>query len=163
MPTIEFQNGFLCGLVATGVCLGSNGSGGGFPDGSNLTVINCDYHRGDIGDCVNYLEIDRFNIVFSSWEYYVPDSGIVVIGRFNLEDWDDFSGTKPQAILKIVADEKVIYEGDIYEYFGVNHSDILEHMKCFSYKSSFEISAKRLNLTDAMALELYNTCIISTE
>ncbi|MEG0326825.1 MAG: hypothetical protein RR618_09920 [Cellulosilyticaceae bacterium] len=163
MPTIEFQNGFLCGLVATGVSLGNNEGSGGFPDGSTLTVINCDYYRGDIGDCVNYLEIDKFNTVFSSGPYYTPKSGVVVIGRFYLDDWDDFSGTRAEAILKIVTDEKVVYEGDIYEYFGVEYSDTLEKMKCFSYKSSFEISAKRLNLTDAMALELYDTFIISTE
>lgn len=161
MATVEFQKGFVCGLVATGAAFGD--TGGGFPGGSTLKVVNCDYYRGDIGDCVNYLELDKFKTVFSSWAYYAPTSGIVAIGRFNLEDWDDFSGTRPQAILKIVADGKIIYEGDIYKYFGVDYSDTLENMKCFSYKSSFDISAKRLNLTDAMALELYETCIISTE
>lgn len=56
-----------------------------------------------------------------------------MIGRFYLDDWDDFSGRRAEAILKIVADEKVVYEGDIYEYFGVEYSDTLEKMKCFSY------------------------------
>ncbi len=160
MASIDFQNGLLCGLFINGLSLGGNSGDEELPDGKILTVVNCDYYRGDWGHCVAYLNPDTFERVLSSGVYYAPDSGIVVIGSFQLQDWDDWSDTRPEAILKITADGAVIYEGDIYEYFKVSHSQTLEISKAFSYKSSFSIEAKRTNLTDSMALELYQTCII---
>ncbi|MHC1747352.1 MAG: hypothetical protein AB9856_03065 [Cellulosilyticaceae bacterium] len=53
----------------------------------------------------------------------------------------------------------MIYEGDIYEYFEGESS--VEIMKAFKYETSFEIAAKRLNMTDGLALELYNTIIMT--
>lgn len=37
---------------------------------------------------------------------------------------------------------------------------IVSPSKAFKYKNSFDISAKRLNLTDSMTLEIYQTQII---
>lgn len=35
-------------------------------EASLMGILYYDYYRGDIGDYVNYLEIDKFNTVFSS-------------------------------------------------------------------------------------------------
>lgn len=161
MSEIDFQNGFLCGLTAMGIPIedGDSTPGGGeLPDLDTLTFVNCDYYRGDFEHGVNYLSMDYYVTIFSSKHYYVPENGgIVMMGNWMLMDWDSWD-EDPLAILRITVDGAVIYEGDVWDYFG--DYDILKYAKAFHYNKSFDISAKRLNLTDSMSLEIGQTIIM---
>jgi len=59
--------------------------------------------------------------------------------------------------MRITADSKVIFEGEVAEFFP---ETTVKKVRGFAYEKSFVIEAKRLNLTDNMALELYQTMII---
>lgn len=156
MVQSDFEQGFLSALSSFGI----KGEGGnnGLPDIHTLTLVNCDYYRGGLGEGAAYLSDSAYNSVFSSGFDYVPQKGgVVMMGRYQLLDWDDWSDVTPRAMIKITADNIVIYEGEVPHYFP---SKTLDKAKIFSYKSSFNIEAKRLNLTDSMALEIYSITII---
>lgn len=166
ISNIDFQNGFLCGLTAMGIPIDGGGElpvdpppgGGELPDLDTLTFVNCDYYRGDFEHGVNYLNMDYYVTIFSSKHYYVPDNGgIVMMGAYQLMDWDSWD-EDPMALLKITVDGVVIYEGDVWDYFETY--DILKRAKVFRYKNSFDISAIRLNGSDSMSLEIFQTMII---
>lgn len=167
MPSIEFQNGFLCGLAAMGIPIDSGTGGGGepgaLPDISQFNVVNCEYYSGDFEHCVNYLRSNTYRTILSSEAYYLPSSGIVLIGGWDLADWDDWSGATPKAMLKIEVDGKILYEGSAANYFDPDGriSTIITPAKAFNYNQSFNISAKRLNLTDGMFMQLYYVYVIS--
>lgn len=132
--------------------------GGELPDLSSLRIVNCDYYRGDISHGVAYLNEHTYSTVFTSSHYYVPkNGGIVMMGAWELIDWDSWD-EEARALLKITVDGEIIYEGEVYDYF--EDYSIVSPSKAFKYKNSFDISAKRLNLTDSMALEIYQTQII---
>ncbi|QEH69358.1 hypothetical protein [Cellulosilyticum sp. WCF-2] len=156
MSMQDFDMGFLSTLMSFGI---SNGeSSGGLPDMSTLLFVNCAYYSGDLGEGSNYLYADSYVPIFSSGFSYIPKKGgIVMMGSYQLEDPDDYSGETPMAMLKITVDDKVIFEDDITAYFP---DPIVEKVRGFSYQNSFKIEAKRLNLTDSMGLQLYQTMII---
>jgi len=167
MSNIDFQNGFLCGLTAMGIPIGGDEEpgedpqpgDGELPDLDTLTLVNCSYYRGDFEHGVNYLKKGYYVTIFSSKHYYVPkNGGIVMMGNWMLIDWDYWGDDYPMAVLKITVDGEIIYEGDIYDYFG--DEEILKYAKAFRYNQSFDISAKRLNLTDSMSLEIGQTIIM---
>lgn len=152
----DFDVGFLSTLMSFGISSGSSSSG--LPDMNTLIFVNCAYYSGEFGEGSNYLSADTYVPIFSSGFTYVPQKGgIVMLGAYQLEDPDDYSGETPMAMLKITVDNKVIFEDDITAYFP---SPIVEKVKGFAYQSSFKIEAKRLNLTDGMSLQLYQTMII---
>jgi len=133
--------------------------GGELPDLAALTIVNCDYYRGDSEHGVNFLNKSSYVTIFSSKHYYVPKkSGIVMMGGWQLMDWEYWGDDEPRAMLKITADGTVIYEGEVFDYF--EDYSVVENAKAFSYKNSFDISAKRLNLTDNMSLEIYQTMVM---
>lgn len=152
----DFDRGFLTALASFGI--GGGESGASLPDINTLVFVNCAYYTGDIGEGSAYLNESSYSTVFSSGFSYVPKKGgIVMMGSYQLQDWDDYSGETPQAMLKITADNMVLFEGEVTVFFP---STTVEKVRAFSYQSSFKIEAKRLNLTDSMALELYQTMII---
>ncbi len=166
MPSIDFQNGFLCGLAAMGIPIDS-GQGGGtepgaLPDISQFNVVNCEYYSGDFEHCVNYLRLNTYRTILSSNAYYLPSSGIVLIGGWDLADWDSW-GDDPRAMLKITVDGAVIYEGLAQNYFDPQNNGSLYNnpVKAFNYKTSFNISARRLNLSDEMFMQLHYVYVIS--
>lgn len=167
MQSKDFNKGLAIGLVLAGIVFENTDTGGGaggqLPDGSRLKIVNCDYYRGSAGHGVAYLNDYSFSTVFSSDVRYAPKSGIVIMGAFDLTDWDNWGGTRAEAVLRIIIDGETHYEGDVYRYFKASYSrEPLKEMKAFSYKDWFIIEAKRLNLSDSMALEIYRTCIIET-
>ena len=159
MAQSDFEQGFLTALSSFAIKgEGGGSSDGGLPDRSNLRFINCDYFRGSTGEGLAYLSDTRYNSVFSSSFDYVPSYGaIVMMGSYQLVDWDDTSGETPRAMMRITADNVVIYEGEVSSYFD---KTTVEKARAFNYKETFNIEAKRLNLTDSMCLEIYSTAII---
>ncbi len=153
---LDFEQGFLNALATFGISGESSTSV--LPELSQLIFVNCAYYTGGLGEGSSYLNDKSYVTVFSSRFNYVPKKGgIVLMGAYQLEDWDYWGNEKPQAMLKITADNKIIFEGNIIEFFT---SKTPEKPRAFSYQSSFNIEAKRLNLTNGMALELYQTMII---
>lgn len=153
----SFSNGFLSTLALFGI--GEQGSGSiSLPDISKLTFVNCGYYTGDIGEGACYLSNTTYRTVFSSKFNYIPkNGGIVMMGSYQLEDWEDYSGATPRAMMRITADNQIIFEGEVTEYFS---DTTVKEVRVFSYEKAFKIEAKRLNLTNNMALELYQTMII---
>lgn len=138
--------------------IGGNATSTVLPDMSKLMFVNCNYYTGDIGEGVSYLsDIDYFSVFSSIFSYIPPKGGIVMMGSYQLEDWEDYSGLSPRAMLRITADDQVVFEGEITEFFS---DTTVKEVRAFTYKESFNIEAKRLNLTDSMTLELYQTMII---
>ena len=163
MPSIDFQNGFLCGLAAMGVPIGNSQSSSGYlPDISKFNIVNCEYYCGDLEHCVNYLRLNSYSTILTSRHGYIPDSGIVLIGGWDLADWDDW-GDDPKAMLKVEADGKVLFDGLAQNYFDPNNNGSLKcnPVKAFNYTQSFNISARRLNLSDGMFMQLYYVYVIS--
>lgn len=153
----DFSTGFLSALASFGISSGDGGMSG-LPDMNTLTFVNCARYTGDIGEGASYLSATAYNTVFSSRFSYIPrKGGIVIMGAYQLEDWEDFGGGTPRAILRITADNVVIFEGEVTGFFP---SKIPANPRTFAYQSSFNIEAKRLNMTDGMALELYQTMIV---
>lgn len=125
---------------------------------SSLVFVNCAHYTGDIGEGVSYLNTVSYASVFSSRFSYVPQKGgIVMMGSYQLQDWEYWGPIVPRAMMRITADEQVIFEGEVTEYFPAT---TVKEVRAFAYESSFNIEAKRLNLTDNMALELYQTMIV---
>ena len=152
----DFDMGFISALAS--FAIGAPSGGGGLPQIATLCFVNCDYYRGDYGHCANYLTDTEYSSILSSSLSYIPKKGgIVMIGTYQLEDWDDYSGETPRAIIRITVDGKVIVEQEVATFFT---SKYLKEAKLFSYKSTFNIEAKRLNLTDSMSLEFYQTQVI---
>lgn len=132
--------------------------GGELPDLSEVSIVNCDYYRGDFEHGVNYLKKDYYVTIFKSSHYYVPkNGGIVMMGNWMLMDWDSWKDD-PIALIKVTVDGEVTFEGDVWDYFG--DETTLDYAKSFSYKNSFNISAKRLNGSDSMSLEISHTMIM---
>ena len=153
----DFSTGFLSALASFGISSGGGGTSG-LPDMSTLTFVNCAYYTGDFGEGASYLSATDYNTVFSSGFSYIPrKGGIVMMGAYQLEDWEDYEGGTPRAMLRITADNVVIFEGEITSFFS---SKIPDNPRVFAYQNSFSIEAKRLNMTDGMALELYQTMIV---
>lgn len=126
---------------------------------SQLVFVNCAYYSGDIGEGASYLSDTTYYSVFSSKFEYIPQKGgIVMMGSYQLQDWEYFDDEIiPRAMMRITADNQVIFEGEVTEFFPETN---VKEVRAFSYKKNFDIEAKRLNLTDNMALELYQTMII---
>lgn len=151
-----WNNGFLEALALFGV--GDAASVEALPDISQLVFVNCAYYTGDFEEGMNYLNAESYVTIFSSKFSYIPQKGgVVMMGAYQLIDWGDYSGVVPRALLRITADDKVIFEGEVSTYFS---RTVEKNVKPFSYKRSFRIEAKRLNLSDGMTLELYKTLII---
>lgn len=153
----ELSQGFISALTLFGI--GERVSiNTGLPDMSKLIFVNCGYYTGNIGEGTNYLSDTTYCTVFSSCFAYIPkNGGIVMLGSYQLVDWEDDSGATPRAMLRITADEQLIFEGEITDYFS---DTTVTEVSAFSYEKTFKIEAKRLNLTNNMALELYQTMII---
>lgn len=91
------------------------GGDGELPDLDTLSIVNCDFYRGDFGHGVNYLNMDYYVTIFSSKHYYVPENGgIVMMGACQLMDWDSWGGDYPMATFKITVYGAVIYQGDVW-------------------------------------------------
>lgn len=152
----DFDQGFLSALASFGI--GKKQEAVNLPDMSKLVFINCAYHTGDIGEGTCYLSQTTYRTVFSSKFSYIPKKGgIVLMGSYQLVDWEYFGDIVPRAMMRITADSKVIFEGEVAEFFP---ETTVKKVRGFAYEKDFAIEAKRLNLTDNMALELYQTMII---
>ena len=165
MPSVEFQNGFLCGLTAMGIPIDSGQGGsepGVLPSISQFKVVNCERYSGDFEHSLNYLRLDEYRTILSSDAYYISSPGIVIIGGWLLIDFDDNSDN-PLAMVKIVVDGTILFEGLAWDYFDPENEGTIaiNPAKTFNYTNSFNISAKRLNLSDSMVLQLYYVYAIS--
>lgn len=155
----DFNMGFLSALTTFGI--GSSSNTGESPNQSTLIFVNCEVYTGNIGEGAAYLSDTTYHSVFSSIFPYVPSKGgIVMMGSYQLEDWEYFGNIKPRAMMRITADEEMIFEGEVTEFFP---EKTVKEVRAFTYKKSFNIEAKRLNLSENMALELYQTMIMGYE
>ncbi len=152
----DFSMGFMTALAFFGI--GSASETSGLPDQSTLTFVNCGHYTGDIGEGVSNLSDTTYYSVFSSIYHYIPSKGgIVMMGSYQLQDWEYFGSIQPRAMMRITADDEVIFEGEVTEFFP---EETVKEVRAFTYKKTFNIEAKRLNLSENMALELYQTMII---
>ncbi|MBP3887719.1 MAG: hypothetical protein J6F30_08745 [Cellulosilyticum sp.] len=160
MSDIEFKNGFLCGLLGTalGISLSSGGnsvSNGKLPSLENLKIVNLEAYD----NVATYLNISSYTTVIASDFSYMPSQGYIIIGGYDLYDFEgDDWWTTPEADLRIIIDGETKYEGDSTEFFGYNI--IFDPPKTFQYKSSFEIAARRRNMSDGMQILLRETMIV---
>ena len=157
MDDIAYKNGFLCGLLATGIEIGGGSSG----SGSNeelpaIDCLKCISLRG-YNNATTSLQT-TYKTVISSQLSYMPKQGYVSIGGYDLHDFESFEWwDMPEATLKVTADGVVLFEGSMWDYF----EDVSVQPPCmFQYNSSFEVMAKRENMTDGMEFSLLNTMII---
>ena len=154
---MEFDTGFLTALSLFGIGEASSNATG-LPDINKLVFVNCAYYSSGFGEGSNYLNDAEYVLIFSSIYNYVPKKGgIVIMCAYQLEDWDYDGDEEARAIMKITVDNKIIFENEITEFFA---EKIPQKPRAFSYQSSFKIEAKRINLTNGMTLELYQTMII---
>ena len=152
----DFNMGFMTALASFGI--GSASEASGLPDQSTLTFVNCGHYTGDIGEGAANLSDVKYTSVFSSRYYYVPSKGgIVMMGSYGLEDFEYFGDIVPRAMMRIIVDGEVIFEGEVTEFFP---EETVKEVTAFTYKQTFDIQAKRLNLSDNMALMLPQTMII---
>lgn len=161
MSEIEFKNGFLCGLIGTGIGIGGSSAGGEsgptdkLPSLDRLTIVNIDGYD----KVTTKLNETSYTTVISSGFAYVPKQGYVMIGGYMLIDLSaDMPWLSAEADLRVTVDGKCLFEGDIEEYF--DYDTTFERAKTFQYKNSFEIAAKRRNMSDEMQLSLEDTMIV---
>lgn len=161
MSDIEFKNGFLCGLIGTGLGIGDSSDGGEsgttekLPSLDKLTIVNINGYD----KVTTKLRKTGYTTVISSGFAYVPKKGYVMIGGYMLVDLtSDEWWLGAEADLRVTVDGKCLYEGDIQEYFG--YDTVFEQAKTFQYQNSFEIAAKRRNMSDEMQLSLEDTMIV---
>ena len=158
MNDIEFKNGFLCGLLGTGLGIGGGSSNGGSSDKlpalDSLIIINLNGY-GNVG---TYLKASSYTTVISSKFSYVPSQGYIMIGGYTLYDYegDDWWST-PQANIKLTIDDQLIFEGDTTEFF---YDATMNPAQTYQYTSNFEIAAKRRNMSDGMKILLMETMIV---
>ena len=75
--------------------------------------------------------------------------------QYNFEE-DDWSSS-PRANVRITVDGQVVFEGETWELF----EDVtVNPPMVYQYQSSFDLVAKRLNLSDGMKIQLKETMII---
>ena len=158
MNDIDFKNGFLCGLLATGLKIGGDGSAGGesmLPTLETLDIINLFYYK----NAITYLKEDKYTPLISTNFSYMPKEGYVSIGGLELYDFEgDDWWSDPEADIKITVDDEVVYEGDSWEFF--DYETLLGTPKTYKYSSNFEFAAKRRNMSDGMQMELRNSVIV---
>lgn len=157
MSDIEFKNGFLCGLLGTGLGIGGEGDKSGtvnLPPIDQLVVVNLTGYN----EVRTYLSKTEYKTVISSSMYNIPKQGYLMIGGWFLIDGkaDDW-WVVPEADIKFTIDGKVIFEGETADFFG---ESIMDPPMTYQYKSSFELLAKRRNQTDGMMLALTDTMIV---
>ncbi len=158
MKDIEFKNGFLCGLLATG--LGITGDSSSSSDSAlllvdTLDITNLAYYK----NVITYLNATNYTPLVSSTFSYMPKEGYVIIGGFDLYDFESDSWwLSAEADIKITVDGTVIYEGDSGEFFDYEVSFVTP--KTFKYKTDFEFSARRRNMSDGMQMQLKETMIV---
>lgn len=158
MSDIDFRNGFLCGLLGTGLGIsGSNASGGSegkLPSIEAISVVNLAAYK----NVSTYIKANTYTTILSSSFGYMPKQGYVMIGGYDLYDFegDDWSSA-PRANVRIIVDGQIVFEGETRELFkdvSVNPPIV------YQYQSSFDLVAKRLNLSDGMKIQLKETMII---
>lgn len=120
MEEIAFKNGFLCGLVSTGLGIGKCGKEDGsestessqLPKVDQMKVVNIE----GFNPQGTYLKSDAYVVILSSTQDYIPKQGYVIIGGYMLMDMEgevDF----PQADIRVTVDDVLIFQGLDYEYF----------------------------------------------
>ena len=158
MSDIDFKNGFLCGLLGTGLGIdGGNASGeskGKLPSIEAISVVNLAAYK----NVSTYIKANVYTTILSSSFSYMPKQGYVMIGGYDLYDFegDDWSSS-PRANVRITVDGQVVFEGETWELF----EDVtVNPPMVYQYQSSFDLVAKRLNLSDGMKIQLKETMII---
>lgn len=154
MNDIAFKNGILCGLLATGIGIGGGSSDNKLPLPEVLEIINISYYD----NVITYLNEFSYTTLLSSSFRYMPRQGYVMIGGYDLYDFegDDWWST-PEANIKITVDGQVVFEGQPWEIF----EDVtINPPLVYQYQSSFALSAKRLNMSDGMQMQLRETMVL---
>ena len=154
MNDIAFKNGILCGLLAIGIDIGGESSDNKLPLPEVLEIINLSYYD----NVITYLNESSYTTLLSSSFSYMPSQGYVMIGGYDLYDFegDDWEST-PEATMKITVDGQVVFEGQPWEIF----EDVtINPPLVYQYQSSFELSAKRLNMSDGMQMQLRETMVV---
>ncbi len=154
MNDIAFKNGILCGLLATGIGIGGESSDNKLPLPEVLEIINLSYYD----NVITYLNESSYTTLLSSSFSYMPSQGYVMIGGYDLYDFegDDWEST-PEATMKITVDGQVVFEGELWEIF----EDVtINPPLVYQYQYSFELSAKRLNMSDGMQMQLRETMVV---
>lgn len=161
MNEVDFNNGFLCGMFATGLPLVTSGGGNNatLPEVTALDVISLEYYTNKFNYGRSNLNASTYTTILASSYNAVPKSGYVIIGGLDLHDFEsDTWWEAAEADLRITVDGQVFYEGDVWQYLeGI----MINPPRAFFYKNSFQIAAKRLNMTDAMEIELKYTMIVA--
>ena len=158
MSDIDFKNGFLCGLLGTGLGIGgdnaSGGSDGKLPSIENLSVVNLAAYD----NVITYIKANVYTTVLSSSFSYMPKQGYVIIGGYDLYDYegDDWSSS-PRANVRITVDGQIVFEGETWELI---ENVSVDPPIVYQYQSSFDLVAKRLNLSDGMKIQLRETMIV---
>lgn len=158
MGHIEFKNGFLSGLLATGIGIGGSTTAGGgdkLPPLEILDIINLTYYN----NAITYLKESSYTTLLSSSFPYMPKEAYVIIGGYDLYDIETNDWwVSPKADVRVTVDGKVVYEGPSIDLFGNEIS--FDPPKVYHYKTGFEFAARRKNLTDAMQMQLRETMIV---
>ena len=155
MNDVAFKNGILCGLLATGIGIGGDSSGNKLPLPEVLEIINLSYYD----NVITYLSEFSYTTLLSSSFSYMPSQGYVMIGGYDLYDFEGDDGwSSPEADIKITVDGKVVYEGDSAEFFDYDVSFAIP--KTFQYKTNFEFAARRRNMSNDMQMQLRDTMIV---
>lgn len=160
MSDIDFKNGFLCGLLGTGLGIGGTASGGStegttekLPSLDQLKIVNL----AGYDNVTTYLKKEYQAIISTSFGY-VPSQGYLMIGGWYMIDSDsDDWWVTPEVDIRFTLDGNVIYEGDTTGFF---QDMMMDPPMAYQYKSSFELAAKRRNLTDGMMFWLMDTMIV---
>ena len=158
MNDIEFKNGFLCGLLSTGLGIGAGSEniddGAKLPSLEQLKIVNLNAY-----DYVaTYLNATTYTSVLSSSFSYMPSQGYVAIGGYDLFDFEGpYWEASPEANVRIIVDGEIVFEDNSRLLFeSVSFSPAI----VFQYHTNFELAAKRLNLSDTMQMLLRNTMVV---
>lgn len=154
MNDISFKNGILCGLLASGIGIGGGSSDNKLPSPQVLEIINLSYYD----NVITYLNADSYTTLLSSSFNYMPNQGYVMIGGYDLYDFEgDDWWSSPEATIKITVDGQIVFEGQPWEIF----EDVtINPPLVYQYQSSFDLAAKRLNMSDGMQLQLRETMVL---
>ncbi len=154
MNDISFKNGILCGLLASGIGIGGGSSDNKLPSPQVLEIINLSYYD----NVITYLNANSYTTLLSSSFSYMPHQGYVMISGYDLYDFEgDDWWSSPEATIKITVDGQVVFEGQPWEIF----EDVtINPPLVYQYQSSFDLAAKRLNMSDGMQLQLRETMVV---
>ena len=148
MSVVDFNNGFLCGLLAQSL------QGSKLTTLEGLKVIEAAYTTGRVR-----LPTGQYTSILTSTSSFMPKTGYVILGSFKIYGFEEVTWNSwPSIDLKVTIDNEVIYEGDLIRY--IRSVENYNEARVFCYRNNFSMEVKPVSQSDQLELLLEKTMIL---